>query len=552
MGGIGSVLSALTATQQASGINVSVILPGYSFLLDRHRMRDLQEVDTITVEVETRPSLLPFQVLDPWDPIGAVRQLLFRSGEGKKAHVATKVTKYSQKGVTVYLIGPGDIVPFTEAFRASDRTDIYSFSPTLPGNHRDIFFCTAVALFLASEHKRDPISYVHLHGATNALLVPFMRGLPAPPHPGATPQGSSLVYTLHDYEDETRYQVGRDILERFTPFPFENDPVTYPVMGQGVYPSTFGIRDADIVTCVSRTMATSILAGELEYTNRPLTIEDIVDVASERRFFGIGNGVDLDLLNPFHHPGLKAAGLHFRPGSSVVEQKLNAKAYLVKKGVIPMIYQHLRIALYVGRFQKGKGMVKCEAAAPEFGRRGALLILMGQANDYDMSALRARKDVLIIDDFRQQEEFGVFLRLAADLVFVPSQIEAFGLVAVEGLLFGCPVVTSAVGGLRDFLIDRNEAPPGTPHNAYFFKYQDLASLRRAIDEVCDYLDLLAQTPPGREELSQKLITTAQGMSWGRSGGPAEQYRAVYHLAKMTSINRRGSLRNREVNPVNIL
>ena len=51
-----------------------------------------------------------------------------------------------------------------------------------------------------------------------------------------------------------------------------------------------------------------------------------------------------------------------------------------------------------------------------------------------------------------QEEYGPVLRAAADIVFVPSKTEAFGLVAAEGLAYGALVVTTGVGGLRDFLV----------------------------------------------------------------------------------------------------
>lgn len=42
---------------------------------------------------------------------------------------------------------------------------------------------------------------------------------------------------------------------------------------------------------------------------------------------------------------------------------------------------------------------------------------------------------------------------AADVVLVPSRIEPFGLVAVEAMLLGRPVVASAVGGLTEILTD---------------------------------------------------------------------------------------------------
>jgi glycosyltransferase involved in cell wall biosynthesis len=42
---------------------------------------------------------------------------------------------------------------------------------------------------------------------------------------------------------------------------------------------------------------------------------------------------------------------------------------------------------------------------------------------------------------------------AADVVLVPSRVEPFGLVAVEGMLHGRPVVAAAVGGLPEIIDD---------------------------------------------------------------------------------------------------
>jgi glycosyltransferase involved in cell wall biosynthesis len=43
--------------------------------------------------------------------------------------------------------------------------------------------------------------------------------------------------------------------------------------------------------------------------------------------------------------------------------------------------------------------------------------------------------------------------LSADLVLVPSRSESFGLVALEALIHGRPVVASAVGGLPEIVVD---------------------------------------------------------------------------------------------------
>ena len=54
---------------------------------------------------------------------------------------------------------------------------------------------------------------------------------------------------------------------------------------------------------------------------------------------------------------------------------------------------------------------------------------------------------------------------ASDLVVQPSHFEALGLSAIEALACGVPVVASAVGGLLDFVTDRDNGrlcPPQDP------------------------------------------------------------------------------------------
>ena len=54
---------------------------------------------------------------------------------------------------------------------------------------------------------------------------------------------------------------------------------------------------------------------------------------------------------------------------------------------------------------------------------------------------------------------------AADLVVAPSRFESFGLVHLEGMMFGKPVVGSAIGGMREVIVDGETgllAQPGDP------------------------------------------------------------------------------------------
>ncbi len=65
--------------------------------------------------------------------------------------------------------------------------------------------------------------------------------------------------------------------------------------------------------------------------------------------------------------------------------------------------------------------------------------------------LASRILVNVLSSERQQSQFGALIRAASDISWVPSRNEAFGLVGLEALLFGMPVITSGVGGMQEYL-----------------------------------------------------------------------------------------------------
>lgn len=97
---------------------------------------------------------------------------------------------------------------------------------------------------------------------------------------------------------------------------------------------------------------------------------------------------------------------------------------------------------------------------------------------------------------------------AADLLAVPSYAESFGLVAVEALACGTPVVAARVGGLPVAVGDAGVLVDG--------------------HEPADWADALAATlarleaPGGRDAWARTAVAHAQELSWGRTVDRLEQ------------------------------
>ncbi len=118
-----------------------------------------------------------------------------------------------------------------------------------------------------------------------------------------------------------------------------------------------------------------------------------------------------------------------------------------------------RLVLFVGRIEplKGIGQLLRAMAYLENGRRPRLMIIGGDEHSQDeMERLRWLSTELRIGDsvtfpgLIEQKRLPLFYS-AADVCAVPSYYETFGLVALEALACGTPVVATSVGGFKDII-----------------------------------------------------------------------------------------------------
>jgi glycosyltransferase involved in cell wall biosynthesis len=150
------------------------------------------------------------------------------------------------------------------------------------------------------------------------------------------------------------------------------------------------------------------------------------------------------------------------------------------------------IVLFVGRLSVEMGVLDTLARRTDLGESRPLLVVVGP----DMTGHPRDAGVKARAFVREHglEASVMFqgpsadpapLFRAADLCAQPSHFEAFGISAIEALASGVPLVASAVGGLRDFLIDGSNAllhPPRSPHELTAVLQRALAdpALRQAI------------------------------------------------------------------------
>jgi D-inositol-3-phosphate glycosyltransferase len=181
-----------------------------------------------------------------------------------------------------------------------------------------------------------------------------------------------------------------------------------------------------------------------------------------------------------------------------------------------------KVVLYVGRFDPRKGIETVVRAVREskfYGTNLKLIIGGGSTPGNSDGDERLRIEGIInelgLDDLttlpgRLSQDILPTYYAAADVCVVPSHYEPFGLVAIEAMASGTPVVASDVGGLQFTVVPEQTgllAPP-----------QDVTAFAQAIDRILMH-------PEWREELGKAgRKRVIEKFSWG---GVAHQLELLY-------------------------
>jgi glycosyltransferase involved in cell wall biosynthesis len=144
------------------------------------------------------------------------------------------------------------------------------------------------------------------------------------------------------------------------------------------------------------------------------------------------------------------------------------------------------IVLFVGRLSTEKGVLDLLNAWRLLDDARSWLVLVGPdmpAHPWDAGA-SARA---FIEEHRLQDRVRLYgpsadtarLYRAADVFVQPSHFESFGISVIEAMASGVPVIAAKVGGMRDFLVDGENALLHEPRSPLTIA----AALRRALDDA---------------------------------------------------------------------
>ena len=210
---------------------------------------------------------------------------------------------------------------------------------------------------------------------------------------------------------------------------------------------------------------------------------------------------------PSHHVSVVPCGVdidHFRP-----EDRTAARAAVGLDGDDPVV-------LFVGRIERLKGIDILVRAAAQLEGDFQLLIVGGDSKDASRKRelVELSRDLGVADrihfvDAVPHERLPMYYS-AADVCVVPSYYESFGLVAVEAMACGTPVVASRVGGLKDTIQDGR--------TGYLVPWH-------CPEPFAERLDLLLNNESLRRSLGLEARIAAERYRWSEVAASVE---SVYH------------------------
>ena len=219
----------------------------------------------------------------------------------------------------------------------------------------------------------------------------------------------------------------------------------------------------------------------------------IVSTAHEQQALRRLYGVPIERTSVIH-PGVDLD--MFRPGSQAA-----ARARLGLNGD--------RTLLFVGRMEPIKGLevlLHTVASLEEPDDIRLLVVGGSDCQDEEMERLKELSRSLLIDehvDFlgRAEHQLLPLYYQAADVTVVPSYYESFGLVALEAMACGTPVVAARVGGLQTVVKDSQ--------TGYLVPWH-------CPDAFVDRLEVLLTNERLRHSMGEAGHTFAQSMGWDQT------------------------------------
>jgi len=164
------------------------------------------------------------------------------------------------------------------------------------------------------------------------------------------------------------------------------------------------------------------------------------------------NSMTREISDHFHLPSEKVSVIPNAIDTSEYKRNVNKEAVKSRYGIGP----YEKLVLFIGRLVPQKGVEHLVRAVPlivkQHGEARFLIAGDGWSRGHleGMAASTGHGDKIHFLGFIPDSE-RVELLMSADVLVIPSIYEPFGIVALEGMAAGVPVVASNIGGLSEIV-----------------------------------------------------------------------------------------------------
>ena len=256
----------------------------------------------------------------------------------------------------------------------------------------------------------------------------------------------------------------------------------------------------------------------------------VIAATCQSKVVGILNGFDYKKFNLVRSLMPKA--------SDIFEAKLGFKrklAWNLSSWVSSWrLNPELPMLLFIGRISPEK---RTDTFKPLINliKDRAIFIALGRGMTEELDRImrehsKKTDNILISCDEEFQRLYGDEVRAGADFTFYPSDRETCNVASMEGLANGAPCISTAVGGMGDFLTQFKHADHNrTTGNAFIFKGQAAKginpNLTHAVDEALTLWSEL--TAAQKNAVQERIMLEAKTLDWLSTNGPLSKYLQVF-------------------------